>query len=46
MTVAAKFTVCEYNQTIEAGILANRQVELIKGTIVEMPPEGVERSSL
>lgn len=45
MTVAAKFTISEYHQMIEAGILALRQVELINGTILEMPPEGVEHSS-
>jgi len=38
--VSAKWTIEEYHQMIEAGILKNRHVELLKGEIVEMPPEG------
>lgn len=41
MTVAiAKWTLEEYHRLVESGLLAHRQVELIKGEIVEMPPEG------
>lgn len=41
MTVAvAKWTLEEYHRMIEAGLLDDRQVELIKGEIVEMAPEG------
>ena len=41
MTVTlAKWTIDEYHSMIEAGLLDNRQVELLKGKIVEMPPEG------
>ena len=41
MTVtAAKWTIDEYHRMISAGILDNRRVELLKGEIVEMPPEG------
>lgn len=41
MTVtAAKWTIDEYHRMIAAGILDNRCVELLKGEIVEMPPEG------
>jgi Uma2 family endonuclease len=41
MTVAvAKWTLEEYHRMIEAGLLEDRRVELIKGEIVEMPPEG------
>ncbi|MGK7896614.1 MAG: Uma2 family endonuclease [Xenococcus sp. (in: cyanobacteria)] len=41
MTVTlAKWTIHEYHSMIEAGLLDNRQVELLKGEIVEMPPEG------
>jgi Uma2 family endonuclease len=37
----AKWTVEDYHQMIEAGILENRHVELLNGEIVEMPPEGI-----
>ncbi|WP_414625009.1 Uma2 family endonuclease [Calothrix sp. CCY 0018] len=41
MTVTlAKWTIEEYHQMIEAGIFDNRRVELLKGEIVEMSPEG------
>ncbi|AKG21112.1 Uma2 family endonuclease [Calothrix sp. 336/3] len=41
MTVTnAKWTIDEYHQMIDAGILRDRQVELLKGEIVEMSPEG------
>lgn len=40
----AKFSVEEYHQMIEAGVLALRRVELVDGLIVEMPPEGTEHS--
>ena len=41
MTITlAKWTVDEYHSMIQAGLLDNRRVELIKGEIVEMPPEG------
>ncbi|MEO1377047.1 MAG: Uma2 family endonuclease [Cyanobacteria bacterium J06635_10] len=41
MTVTlAKWTIEEYHQMIDAGIFDNRRVELLKGEIVEMPPEG------
>ena len=41
MTVtAAKWTIDEYHRMIAAGILEDRRVELLKGEIVEMPPEG------
>lgn len=36
----AKWTIDEYHSMIEAGLLNNRRVELLKGEIVEMPPEG------
>ncbi|OKH20345.1 hypothetical protein NIES593_19160 [Hydrococcus rivularis NIES-593] len=41
MTVTvAKWTIDEYHRMIAAGILTDRRVELLKGEIVEMPPEG------
>lgn len=40
MKILAKWTVEDYHQMIEAGILQNRSVELLAGEIVEMSPEG------
>jgi Uma2 family endonuclease len=41
MSVAiAKWTLDEYHRMIEAGLLEHRRVELLRGEIVEMPPEG------
>jgi Uma2 family endonuclease len=36
----AKWTVHEYHQMIAAGLLNERQVELLQGEIIEMSPEG------
>jgi Uma2 family endonuclease len=36
----AKWTIDEYHRIIAAGILTNRRVELLKGEILEMAPEG------
>ncbi len=36
----AKWTIDEYHSLIDAGLLDHRQVELLKGEIVEMSPEG------
>jgi Uma2 family endonuclease len=38
--IAAKWTIDEYHQMIASRILENRRVELLKGEIVEMSPEG------
>jgi len=38
--VTAKWTLDQYHQMIDAGILAGHHVELLNGEIVEMPPEG------
>lgn len=47
MTVTtAKWTLDDYHRMIEAGILDGRQVELLHGEIVEMPPEGLEHAQL
>ena len=41
MTVAiAKWTIKEYHELVNSGLLEHRRVELIRGEIVEMPPEG------
>ncbi len=39
-TKIARWTLEEYHRMIEAGLLDDRRVELIRGEIVEMPPEG------
>ena len=42
MTITtAKWTIAEYHQLVETGILEDRQVELLEGIIVDMPPEGL-----
>jgi Uma2 family endonuclease len=47
MTVTlAKWTIDEYHQMIESGILTDRRVELLLGEIVEMPSEGVPHASM
>jgi Uma2 family endonuclease len=38
--IVAKWTIDEYHRIIDAGILSDRKVELLKGEIVEMSPEG------
>jgi Uma2 family endonuclease len=39
IALPAKFSVDDYHRMIDAGILADRRVELIEGLIVEMSPE-------
>lgn len=39
MITTAKWTLEQYHQMIEAGILEGRSVELLNGEIIEMPPE-------
>ncbi len=42
MTITiAKWSIDQYHQLVESGVLADRQVELLNGIIVEMPPEGM-----
>ena len=38
--ITAKWTTEEYHRMIAAGVLCDRKVELLKGEIAEMPPEG------
>ena len=38
--VIAKWTLEEYHRLVDSGMLENKQVELLKGEIVGMPPEG------
>jgi Uma2 family endonuclease len=42
MTITvAKWSIDEYHQLVESGVLADRKVELLKGIIIEMSPEGM-----
>ena len=40
MLATAKWTIEEYHQIVDAGVLDERHVELINGDIIEMAPEG------
>ncbi|MDX2214263.1 MAG: Uma2 family endonuclease [Oculatellaceae cyanobacterium bins.114] len=42
---ATKWTVDDYHRMIEAGILSDRQVELLNGVIVDMSPEGTSHAA-
>jgi Uma2 family endonuclease len=42
--IAAKWSLDDYHQMIETGLLDDRSVELINGEIVQMSPEGVPHS--
>lgn len=44
--VITQWTLDEYHQMIDAGILSDRHVELLNGEIVEMPPEGEPHAHL
>lgn len=47
MTVTiARWTLEDYHRMIEVGLISGRQVELLNGEIVEMPPEGPEHAQL
>jgi Uma2 family endonuclease len=47
MTVTtAKWTLDDYHQMIEVGLLCDRHVELLNGEIVEMSPESPEHAQL
>ncbi len=43
--VTAKWSLQDYHQMIDTGLLDDRKVELLRGEIVEMAPEGVFHSS-
>jgi Uma2 family endonuclease len=43
--VTAKWSLQDYHQMIETGILDERKVELVRGEIIEMSPEGAPHSS-
>jgi Uma2 family endonuclease len=43
--VTAKWSLQDYHQMIETGLLDERKVELVSGEIIEMSPEGAPHSS-
>jgi Uma2 family endonuclease len=43
--VTAKWSLQDYHQMIETGLLDERKVELVNGEIIEMSPEGAPHSS-
>jgi Uma2 family endonuclease len=42
--IAAKWSIDDYHQMVDSGLLDDRSVELIDGAIIQMPPEGVGHS--
>jgi Uma2 family endonuclease len=42
--IAAKWSIDDYHQMVDTGLLDNRSVELISGEIIQMAPEGVGHS--
>jgi Uma2 family endonuclease len=45
MSIAiAKWTIEQYHELVNAGVLADRQVELLAGNIIEMSPEGMSHA--
>ena len=44
MKILYKWTVEDYHNMIESGLLADKSVELLEGNIVEMSPEGIPHS--
>jgi Uma2 family endonuclease len=44
VVTTAKWTLDDYHNMIEAGILENRSVELLNGEIIDMVPEGPEHA--
>jgi len=45
MTTLAKWSIAEYHKMIEAGILRDRNIQLIDGELIEMSPEARTRYS-
>jgi Uma2 family endonuclease len=42
--IAAKWSIDDYHQMVDTGLLDDRSVELINGEIIQVAPEGVEHS--
>ncbi|KAM3102674.1 Uma2 family endonuclease [Phormidesmis sp. 146-12] len=45
-TITAKWTLDEYHRLVDAGFLDDRHVELLRGELVEMAPEGKPHAHL
>ncbi|BAS59910.1 hypothetical protein NIES2135_20670 [Leptolyngbya boryana NIES-2135] len=45
-TLLHHWTIEDYHRIVESGVLAQANCELIRGTIVDMPPEGPEHADL
>ena len=45
MVAIAKWSVADYHKMIEAGILRDRNIQLIDGELIEMSPEGVTHAA-
>jgi Uma2 family endonuclease len=45
-TITAKWTLEEYHRLVDAGLLDDRHVELLRGELVEMAPEGKPHAHL
>jgi Uma2 family endonuclease len=43
-TAIAKWTIEQYHELVNTGLLADRQVELLTGNIIEMSPEGMSHA--
>jgi Uma2 family endonuclease len=43
-TTIAKWTIEQYHELVNTGVLADRQVELLAGNIIEMAPEGMSHA--
>jgi Uma2 family endonuclease len=43
--VNAKWSIQDYHQMVETGLLDDRHVELLRGEIIQMSPEGAPHSS-
>ena len=44
MKTRYKWTVADYHQLIETGLLEGKPVELLEGELIEMSPEGIPHS--
>ena len=45
MVSVFKWSIADWHELVESGVLAERRVELLEGEIVEMSPEGPMHSS-
>jgi Uma2 family endonuclease len=45
MVAAFKWSIANWHELVESGVLAEHRVELLEGEIIEMSPEGPMHSS-